>query len=110
MRLSLLSDRPIGGLKRILDLPGRKRPFLPLRHVLEIEHRPGTFEDPGKRIVIRLWNRIELMVMTACAADRHAEERLAERIDLLVDDVLFLLDRIVLRQHLRTKRQIPGSD
>ena len=39
-----------------------------------------------------------------------AEEHARRRVELLVDDVHLLLDRIVLREHLRPDRQEPGRD
>ena len=50
------------------------------------------------------------MVVAAGAAERQAQERLAERVELLVDDVHLHLDRVVLGEHLRPDDEEAGRD
>ena len=44
-------------------------------------------EDAGQRVVVGLRDRIELVVVAAGTAERQAQERLADRVDLVVDHV-----------------------
>src|SRR5207302_1095400 len=63
---------------------GRQRLFGPARHVL-VDDAPGALEDTGEGVVILVRDRVELVIVTAGTADGHAEEGLAEGVELLVD-------------------------
>ena len=48
--------------------------------------------------------------MTPGTPKGHPHKCLAKRVDLLIDDVQFLLYRVILSQHLRAKRQVASGD
>ena len=75
--------------------------LVPLRDGLEVVHRAGALEDGGERVVIRRGQRVELVVVAARAADGHAEEGAAQRLDLLVNQVHLQLHLVRLGQQLR---------
>ena len=52
-------------------------------------------EEAAQRVVVALRDRVGLVVVAACAADRQAQERGAERVDAIGDVLVppFLLDR-----------------
>ena len=54
---------------------------------LDAVERPRAVEDAGQGVVVGRRDRVELVVVAAGAAERQAQERLADRVDLLVDDV-----------------------
>ena len=62
-------------------------------------------EDAGQRVVIASRDRIELVVVAASTTDRHAEQRLAERVKLLVHDVEFQRQLVLLFVVRRAERQ-----
>ena len=65
--------------------------------------RPGAAEDAGQRVVLALGERIELVVVAASAADRDAQERASERVELVVDNVHLQLRLVLVHQS-------PGPD
>ena len=67
-------------------------------------------KDAGQCIIIISGNRVELVVVTARAAERHTEKRSANRLDLLVHHFhpqQFLVLQLVV---VRTQRQKAGGD
>ena len=52
-------------------------------------HGAGALEDPGESVVVGGWDGIELVVVTAGAAEGHAEEGAPDGIDLLVNEFHF---------------------
>jgi|GEM_PF-6378433 len=46
-------------------------------------------EDASQCVIVALRDRIELVIVAASATDCHPQQRLAERVDLFVDDVEF---------------------
>ena len=64
-----------------------------------MDHRLGAFENPRHRVVVNGWDRIELVVMTAGAPDGHPQHALADRVELLIDDIhlknVFVLHLVV---------------
>jgi hypothetical protein len=47
----------------------------------------GAVENAGQRVVIVVRNRIEFMIVAAGATEGEAQERLAHRVDLVIDHV-----------------------
>ena len=72
--------------------------------------RPSAREDCRERVIIRGQDRIELVVVTASAGYGQAQKRLCRRVDLLVDDVVFLLNRVTLGESHRPERKESGRD
>ena len=67
-------------------------------------------KDAGQRIIIISGNRVELVVVTARATERHTEERAANRLDLLIHNFhsqQFLVLQLVV---VWTQRQKAGGD
>ena len=81
----------------------------PHGHDSKVLHRPGAFKDPGQRVIVGRGNRIELMVVASRTAQSQSHECAANGVDLLVDDVHFHFDRVVLGQHLGTENEKTGS-
>ena len=80
---------------------------------LVILHCLRALENARQRVVIARGNGVELVVVAARAANRHAHKRSAERVELLVNDVHLHLARVIFRQHFRanakeTGRHCPG--
>ena len=71
---------------------------------------PRAREDARQRVVVGREDRIELVVVAPGAGDGQPEKRLGRRVDLLVHDIVFLLDRIALRQRHRPQREETGRD
>ena len=70
---------------------------------------PRVLQDAGQGVVVFRRDRIELVVMAAGAADRLGQEGLAERVELLVDDVhlellLVLLLEVGVAEHEEGRR------
>ena len=84
--------------------------FVPDGDDAEVFHRFGALEDAGERVVILGGQGVELVVVTARAAHREAENRTASRVHLLVDDVHFHLQRIIFGEHLAAEREEAGGD
>ena len=59
-------------------------------------------------VVVALRDRVELVVVAAGAAERQPEDRLAERVELLVGDVHLHLLLVRLGQQLRPEDQEAG--
>ena len=110
MRIRLLGKRPyhlfLRGHQRVVfraQLFLRRRGdriLVPLGDGLQAFHRLGALENACKRVVIRRWNGIKLVIVTARAAERQAEQRFAERVNLLVDDIHLHLHLVRLSQNL----------
>ena len=62
-------------------------------------------ENARHRVVLTLRDGVELVVVTARARNRHTEDRLRDRVDLLVRQVEAELPRILLVQPLRPERE-----
>ena len=103
-------DLRIDALQLTFDIRADQRTLLPLRHVLEVQHRLRRLENPSKRVVILGRNRVKFVVMTPGTPKGHPHKCLAKRVDLLIDDVQLLLNRVILSQHLRSKRQVASGD
>ena len=58
-------------------------------------------ESRGQAVIITGGDRIEFVVMASRTANRHAEHRFADRVELLVDDVhfqhVFVLQLVICR-------------
>ena len=115
--LVLLVDEIVDRLLRFLDQRLRRLvagdgrfvgegplhpPAAPAAHRLRRPH------DAGQRVVVGGRNRVELVVVTAGAADRFGQERPPDDVHLLVDDVDEHLVDVLLGQHLRAQGQEPG--
>ena len=85
--LLLLGEAFARGRKRRLLLGAGDVVLVPLRDPRQRLHRLRAFEDAGKRVVVGLGDRIELVIVATGTAERQPHERLAGRVDLLVDDV-----------------------
>ena len=85
----------------------RHRSLVPFCDDGESVHRVRALEDAGQRVVIRRRDRVELVVVAAGTAQRQAEERSADRVNLLVDNVHLHFDRVVFGEHFRADRQEP---
>ena len=84
--------------------------LVPVGHDVVVLHRVGALEDAGHRVVALRRDRVELVVMTPRTADAQPHERLADRVDLLVDDVQLHLARIRLGQNLCADHEKTGRD
>ena len=72
-------------------------------------HRRRSAKKSGHRVIVALCDRIKLVVVAARAANRHAKERLARFLELLIDDVhmqlrLVGLDNLDVAQHEKAGR------
>ena len=85
--LLLLREPGLRSRQRSLLLGAGDVVLVPLRNPRQRLHRLRALEDTSERVVVGLGDRIELVVVTASAAERQPHERLAGRVDLLVDDV-----------------------
>ena len=86
-QLLLLREAGLSSGKRRLLLGAGDVVLVPLRDPRQRLHRLRAFEHTGKRVVVGLGNRIELVVVAAGTAERQPHERLAGRVDLFVDNV-----------------------
>ena len=85
----------------LLDLPAR------------IEHRLLTaraLQIAAERVVIRLADRIKLVIVASRAGDRQAKKRLAENVDLIVQPIALMLADIDRRVRLLAEKPEPGGD
>jgi hypothetical protein len=82
----------------------------PLRHVAEFAERLRAAEDAGQRVVVALADRVELVVVAARTAERQAEERAADEVDLFVDRVEHQLLLVLFGQHARAEGEEAGGD
>ncbi len=85
-----------------------QRPVAPARHEAGVVERTGAVEDAGQRVVVGGRDRVELVVVAARAAERLAEERAADQVELFVDGVEHQLRLVLFGQHARTERQEAG--
>ena len=65
-------------------------------------------EDARERVIVLLGNGVEFVIVAPHAAERHAHERLPDRVELLVNDVHLELLQVRLRQHARAEREEAG--
>ena len=70
----------------------------------------GAGEDPGERVIIPSWNRIELVIVATCAADCQAEEPARSGIDLIIDDLEFGVLRAGLVESFGADGEEAGGD
>ena len=47
-----------------------------------------------KGVIVRRWNRVELMVMTTGAGDREPEEGFRRGVDALVDGIILIIEAL----------------
>ena len=91
----------------LLAVQGQRR-IDPVRNVLfGIADDLGAAQNAGQRVVVACWDRVELVIVAAGAADAHAQQGLANHIQLLVHDVhaqqaLVLLFVVGWAQHQQT--------
>ena len=69
-----------------------------------------VFENARQRVVIARRNRIELVIVTARAADRLAEQRLADHVELLIDDIHHELIFVLLLEVVISQNEKRGRD
>jgi hypothetical protein len=85
---------------------------VPAGEVAPIEQIPvdrlGARQDARQGVVVARGDRVELVVVTAGATDRQAEDGLADRVELLVDHVDQQLLLIGRADHLGPDDQEPG--
>ena len=84
--------------------------FLPAGDHRKVIHRLRTFEDSGEAVVVVLRKGIELVVVTAGTTECQAEKRLAQGVDLFVNDIHLHLDRVIFGEHFCTEGQKSGGD
>ena len=83
--------------------------FFPSGHI-DITHQdavsgPGTVQDSKHRVVIRCWDRIELMIVAAGAPKCQTQDRSANGVDLFVSDIKMHLGFVAFRQHFWRNHQ-----
>ena len=89
---------------------GANLALVPVGHDVIVLHRVGALEDAGHRVIALRRDRVELVVMTPRAADAQPHERLADRVDLLVDDIQLHFAWIRLGQNLCTDHEKAGRN
>ena len=82
-------------------------PILDRAHLLR-RKTPRAPENRGQPVIILMFDRIKLVVMTPDTAERHSHKGFADGINLLIDNVHLKFLHIGLSQHPGTKRQKSG--
>ena len=70
----------------------------------------GAAENPGECVIVLHRDRVELVIVAPRAGRRRAEEREAESINLLIDDVHFVLESIPFIQRFRADGKEPRGN
>ena len=88
--------------------------FFPTRHV-DVVHKDSVgcaraVQDTGHGVVVHGGHGIELVVVTAGAAQGQAHDATADDVDLLVGNVEVHLGLVALGQHLRGDHEETGGD
>ena len=86
---------------------GRKRYLIPMFDctVVTISKGFGSFEDRCQGVVVSLLDRIELVIVTTSASERHSHKGFADGIELLINGVHGQFVAIGFREHLRAQDQ-----
>ncbi len=77
---------------------------------LHARHIFRAAEDAGQGVVVRLWNRIELVIVAPCATCGAGQKGPASCVELFVANVERVLFGIALRERLRADDQKARAD
>ena len=84
--------------------------LLPLLCVHVLHPRPRRGEDPKERVVVRLADGVELVVVTARARDRLRQEGLAEDVDRVVREADLLIQGVRGREAVEHEAPMSRAD
>jgi hypothetical protein len=88
----------------------RQQILVPAGDLGVLVHRPRALEHAGQAVVVGRVDGVELVIVATGAAQGQPQERPAERVNLLVDDVHPHLGLVHLGQHLGPQRQEARGD